>query len=224
VWQPLFAEIDERWRSRFGDALGTALTAVVRQLPASLPDCLPILGYGLHTKWNDDHPPAPQEPLPLSALLSRTVFAFALDVARAGPVSIALGANVLRVLDDKGVRVRDLSTLTGVAKPAVDISVGFLERNGYAVIEPGRGRQIRLTDRGRAARTNMTRVLADVEATWQDKYPTTNLRAALTPLSGEALRDGMEPYPNGWRASINPPTTLPWYPTVLHRGGYPDGS
>jgi len=35
---------------------------------------------------------------------------------------------------------------------------------------------------------------------------------------------GLEPYPDNWRASIRPAGTLPWYPMVLHRGGYPDGS
>ena len=35
---------------------------------------------------------------------------------------------------------------------------------------------------------------------------------------------GLEPYPDGWRAAVRPPATLPHYPMVLHRGGYPDGS
>ena len=35
---------------------------------------------------------------------------------------------------------------------------------------------------------------------------------------------GLEPYPDNWRASVRPPGALPWYPMVLHRGGYPDGS
>jgi hypothetical protein len=34
----------------------------------------------------------------------------------------------------------------------------------------------------------------------------------------------MQPYPDGWRASVRAPATLPQYPMVLHRGGYPDGS
>jgi len=39
------------------------------------------------------------------------------------------------------------------------------------------------------------------------------------PLSG-----GLEPYPDNWRASVRRPATLPHFPIVLHRGGYPDGS
>ena len=39
-----------------------------------------------------------------------------------------------------------------------------------------------------------------------------------------ALFQGLEPYPDNWRASVRRPVTLPYYPMVLHRGGYPDGS
>ena len=48
-----------------------------------------------------------------------------------------------------------------------------------------------------------------------------NLRASLEPLAGFA---GSEPYPDGWRAALPPRETLPHHPTVLHRGGFPDGS
>ncbi len=32
------------------------------------------------------------------------------------------------------------------------------------------------------------------------------------------------PYPDGWRAKVPKPATLPHFPMVLHRGGFPDGS
>ena len=38
------------------------------------------------------------------------------------------------------------------------------------------------------------------------------------------LFGGLEPYPDNWRASVRRPATLPHFPMVLHRGGYPDGS
>jgi len=56
------------------------------------------------------------------------------------------------------------------------------------------------------------------------------LRESLERLVGEPaaalspLFDGLEPQPNGWRASVRKPDTLPPYPRVLHRGGFPDGS
>jgi hypothetical protein len=56
------------------------------------------------------------------------------------------------------------------------------------------------------------------------------LRGLLETLVGEPtaqispLFRGLEPYPDGWRASVRKPTALPHYPMVLHRGGFPDGS
>jgi hypothetical protein len=42
--------------------------------------------------------------------------------------------------------------------------------------------------------------------------------------SSVALFAGIEPPDAGWRASVRKPVTLPQYPMVLYRGGYPDGS
>jgi DNA-binding MarR family transcriptional regulator len=51
VWEPLLDEIEGRWRERFGPGevaeLHGALASVAAQLDPGLPDCLPILGYGL---------------------------------------------------------------------------------------------------------------------------------------------------------------------------------
>ncbi len=41
---------------------------------------------------------------------------------------------------------------------------------------------------------------------------------------GSPLFTGLEPDPAGWRGAVRKPRTLPHYPMVLHRGGYPDGS
>jgi hypothetical protein len=54
VWGPLFGIIEKRWQERFGkgkfDQLRESLTAVIRKFDFELPDCLPILGYGLFTR------------------------------------------------------------------------------------------------------------------------------------------------------------------------------
>jgi hypothetical protein len=51
VWQPLFAAIEKRWQARFGkdaiNQLRQSLWALISQIDVELPDCLPILGYGL---------------------------------------------------------------------------------------------------------------------------------------------------------------------------------
>jgi hypothetical protein len=38
------------------------------------------------------------------------------------------------------------------------------------------------------------------------------------------MRFGSDTIRSLWRASVPNPETLPHYPMVLHRGGYPDGS
>ena len=51
VWHPLPAEVEARWRERIGkDAmfeLKGSLAAIVSNLDPDVPDCMPILGYGL---------------------------------------------------------------------------------------------------------------------------------------------------------------------------------
>jgi hypothetical protein len=54
IWRPLFAIIEGRWRQRFGEAemahLRKSLEALIDQVDIDLPDCLPILGYGLYSQ------------------------------------------------------------------------------------------------------------------------------------------------------------------------------
>ena len=98
-----------------------------------------------------------------------------------------------------------------------------------------RGKVLRLTAKGLKAQQKCGRLLAasrgvvEIDAT--EPSPVDDLRAALEPLVGDGtlasspLVRGLEPYPDNWRAAVAPaPATLPHYPMVLHRGGYPDGS
>ena len=251
VWGPLFGIIDDRWRERFGDnaiaGLRTALSAIVDSVDLELPDCMPILGYGLFSSGRngaatflprDDQSASPDgdASLPLSSLLSRVLLAFAVDFEQGSRISLALSANVLRVLDHDGVRVRDIPLLAGVSKEAVAMSVGFLEKHGCVTIEPvpppGRGQRVRLTTRGHVAQQVTSDLLGDVEDHSQTRFGTDAVRAlrsSLEPLVGDGttqspLFGGLTPYPDGWRADVREPSTLPHYPMVLHRGGYPDGS
>ena len=132
------------------------------RLDPALPDCLPILGYGLRSKFDpesDARPTAdPQDAadLPLWALLSRPLLAFALQYERAPGPSLAVSANVLRVLSPGGVRTRDIPALAGISKESVAMAVGLLAKSGLATEGPdpdgGRFRIIRLTVAGIAAR------------------------------------------------------------------------
>jgi len=87
--------------------------------------------------------------------------------------------------------------------------------------------------KGREAQEAYRRLLAAIEKRWEARFGAEvidRLRESLERLAGEPgaksspLFRGLEPYPDGWRASKPRPETLPHYPMVLHRGGFPDGS
>jgi DNA-binding MarR family transcriptional regulator len=247
VWQPLDGEIGQRWAQRFGaaavDQLDQALRAVESQLRVRLPDSLPILGYPMTTAPPDRPwpPRGEQDRLSLATLLSRVLIAFAIDYESQATVPLAVTANTLRVLDETGARLRDLPMAAGVSKEATAMALGHLTHKQLVVEEPdptaSRGKIARLTPAGRQAQQDYRRRVAAVEEIWTQRFGadvTTELRAALAGLvtahpGGQAdqpslLRAGLEPYPDGWRAAVRPPTVLPHFPMVLHRGGYPDGS
>jgi DNA-binding MarR family transcriptional regulator len=248
VGRPLFGEIEKRWQERFGkdeiEELRESLWEVARQFDVELPDCLPILGYGLFSSGPDDDGASPAgrsdragSRLPLSALLSRVLLAFAIDFERESDVSLAIGANLLRVLNEKGVRVRDLPRLTGVSKESLSMATGILRKKRFAVIEaeePGsRTKVARLTAKGKEAQDAYRKLLAAIEKHWETRFggeTIDRLRESLERLAGEPgaqtppLFAGLEPYRDGWRAAKPKPETLPHFPMVLHRGGFPDGS
>jgi hypothetical protein len=246
VWLPLPGLIEERWRERFGAGqiglLRESLIQLVDQLDPGLPDCLPILGVGLLSRGPDPAlPPRPAEVevagLPLSALLSRALLSFALEYERESKLPLAIGANLLRVLDRGGARLRDLPLLAGISKEAASWSMGILVRSRLAVEAPDpaatRGKVARPTIAGIAAQSDYRELAGMVEQRWQERFTggtVSTLRHALEALATAPdgrpppLFGGLSPYPDNWRAQVRPPDILPHYPMVLHRGGYPDGS
>ncbi len=245
VWLPLPGLIEQRWRERFGtgqvDQLRESLVTVASQLDPGLPDCLPILGAALLSRGPDPAlPPAGHVDLaglPLSALLSRALLSFALEYEHETGLSLAISANVLRVLGADGTRLRDLSPLTGTSKEAVSWALGILIRAHLAAEEPApaasRGKIARLTPRGLQAQRLYYEFVGTIEQRWCERFTggatdavRTSLKALATAPDGEPppLFAGLEPYPDNWRAAVRRPAALPHYPMVLHRGGYPDGS
>ena len=240
VWQAATEETEARWRRRFGaaeiDRLRAALAGLVARLDPALPDCLPVLGYGLRSTADQEAPADSADPagLPLWALLSRPLLAFALQYERMPGPSLAVSATVLRVLSSNGVRTRDLPALAGVSKESVAMSVGLLVASGLAVEGPdpdgSRFKLTRLTSAGVAARDDYPVRAAGIEADWRARFGpglVDALRTALEPLAvGDPppLFAALEPYPGNWRSRVKPPKVLPHYPMTLHRGGYPDGA
>jgi DNA-binding MarR family transcriptional regulator len=246
IWGALPAIMDERWRGRFGDKaverLHRALAAIFTRLPIDPPAFLPVV----HPTQNGRAETAPPGPpshrvaagtADFVTLLAGVLLSFTIDFEADSRVSLPVSANTLRVLDRAPRRPRDLPRLTGVSKEGNAMCIGFLERRACVVVEPDpaatRGKVIRLTDKGEAARAKSERLLAATEERWRTTYGPRHLaalRAALEPLVGGGTLDssplaaGLTPEPGNWRASVNAPETLPHYPMVLHRGGFPDGS
>lgn len=240
VWEPLFGEIEERWRERFGglkvDALRSALNDVVRDLDPGLPDGMPILGYGLVCRPPDPKlgpPDSPQGALSLPALLARVLLAFALEFEQESRISLAICANVMRVLDEQGIPLRELPERSGVSKESIAMAIGILRKFKLAeVAKQGNWQVLRLTAAGAGERAVHQRQVALVEGRWAERFGDRleKARTALEPIVGDGTAEssplfaGLEPYPEGWRARLRRPGTLPHFPMVLHRGGYPDGS
>ena len=244
VWRPSFRVIESRWDERFGkgeiDRLRESLVALSSQIDADLPDCLPILGYGLWSRGPQRKSRTlarPIDSMSLPELLARVLLAFAIEFEREADLSLAIGANVVRVLDQTGVRIRDLPLLSGVSKEAIAMAMGILQKGGFAVVGPqqtgSRVKVARLTAKGRKAQGAYRQLTGVIEERWRAGFGddiVSGLRESLERLAGapdgrnSPLFQGLKPYPDGWRASVRRPATLPHYPMVLHRGGFPDGS
>jgi DNA-binding MarR family transcriptional regulator len=246
VLRPLAREVETRWEGRWGidqmDALRVALRAVVSQVDLDLPDCLPIAHSGL---WSAG-PTRPEfsrrsgrpddaETLALPSLLSRALLMLAIDFESRSKVSLAIHADLLRVLGETPTPVKDLPRLTGVSKEAISMAMGVIVKRGLAVLEANPnakvGKAARLTPKGLASLEAHTRLLRNVEEEYVSRYGadiTGALRESLETLGGDSrgsrLLQGIPPFPDGWRASVSKAETLPHFPMVLHRGGYPDGS
>jgi methyltransferase (TIGR00027 family) len=254
IWRPLTAEIERRWRDRFGaDQISTltgALRALSRQTGLALPPYLPVTGVHTadHGAWLAAGRQAGRGVGPgLPALLGHALLAFALDVAGESPLTMVVGSGALRVLSSDPIRVAGIPHRAGLSKEAISMALGLLQRGGYALVEPdpaaARGKVARLTTRGQQAQQDYQRLVSTVEQRWRDQFGAAHiagLAGALRALFADGggrprIAAGLVPYPDGWRAHppylsqteallADPATALPHYPMVSHRGGYPDGS
>jgi hypothetical protein len=232
IWLPLPDEIEGRWRERFGagtiDEVRRSLEEIVEQLDAALPEYMPIVG-GASWKAADAmsvgaHATTSRS---LPALLSQVLLAYTLDFERESEVALPLSANVVRVLDETGVSVKELPLRAGISKEAVAMALTSLKKSGHVTVEE---RVARLTSKGRAAQNDASRRHGEAESVGR-------LAPALDGLLSrpDVLAAGLQPHADGWRATKqylahteamleNPTAALPHYPMVLHRGGWPDGS
>ena len=226
------AGTEQRWRARFSAGLADSLQQALLplagpplagQLPSAPPEVSPSDGFRTHVLPG----PATDQDASLGALLGRALTALTLEHEQGSKVSRPAAANIMRVIDDQVVRLRDLPPRSGVSKEAAAMAVSYLARRRLA--EPRPERSVMLTAAGRDA-------LGDYRAR-ADHRASPALRACLEAVAAQrgALAGGLIPPDGGWRGQppylaqtrrllADPAAALPWHPMVLHRGGWPDGS
>jgi len=238
AWAPLPGEFEARWVERFGaaeiQALRGALFALIRRIDRPLPHYYSVLDHKKGMRTLDPVAPDcdPVEGLALPFLLSQVSQQYALDFEREADVSLALQANVIRVLTNDPIAKRELPQRSGISKEALSMGINHLKKHGFIAEGPiatGRGKAVRLTPLGRALQAQYSGALARVEEDWAHAYSAecvNALREALAVIveRRDRLFEGLTPYPEGWRASLKPIEVLPHHPMVLYRGGWPDGS
>jgi hypothetical protein len=159
------------------------------------------------------------------------------EFERDSRLSLAISANLLRLARDKGVRVRDLSRVSGVSKEAVVLALRCVEECRFGVIEKesqsNNVEMFVLTPEGQRARDTYRQMVCSIEKRWKancGREHVEKLRALLERMVGTSAAEpsplfkGLTPYPDGWRASVCRLEQLPQYPMILHRGSFPDGS
>jgi DNA-binding MarR family transcriptional regulator len=165
------------------------------------------------------------------------LLAYTLDLERDTEQGLPVSANFLRVLDEKGMDVRELPFAAGVSSEATSMALRLLTKTGHVVVET---KVARLTPKGRDAQEAVRLLHDEVEKRWNARFGAAEVRRLRTALDGvleqrDELSQGLKPHPDGWRASkryveqtnaviADPLGRLPHYPMVLHRGGWPDGS
>ena len=245
LWPPLFGEIEERWRARFGhrpvDELGSTLRDVVDALDAVSTEYLPVVVGTNGMRSEAAGRQRPSDPVPLLALLAQTLLAYTLEFEREAPLSLPLAETVVGALDRSESDVRDLPAETGLSPEAISMALTYLKKHGYVHVAT---KTARLTALGVGA-SDATRLHhARVAAGWTTRVGRSGiagLRAALRAIleqrdgDRQRLAAGLTPPPGAWRAEprylvrteailADPSTGLPRHPVVLHRGGWPDGS
>jgi len=160
---------------------------------------------------------------------------FAIEFENESDISLAICANVLRLVHEDSVSLRDLPIISGVSKESIAMALSFLKRQGYATVVSESGSRIkilRLTPKGRKAKAAYPTLISKIASRWEAEFGKAairELRDSLEQIAGDGtprspLFRGLVPSSENWRARVRKPEALPHFPMVLHRGGYPDGS
>lgn len=240
VGRTLIPLMETRWRERFGNQNVVALEEAMRKLTAQLDPAVPWY-FSVLEHENEKSRAArmrlPARELAMPELLTKTMLAFASEFDAKSAASLEVCANVLRVTPDSGIRMRDLPRLTGLASLGVADVLRLLKRQrlGSVQTDPSgsRSKIVTVTPHARHARDGYLSLAESIENDWKERFGGDTLNQLRTLLEEivlgrnggpSPLLRGLTPYPDGWRAQQPPIETLPHFPMVSHRGGFPDGN
>jgi hypothetical protein len=227
--------VEAKWADHLGartvDQLKEVLGELLCQVDQELPHYLPQVDNLMWTRWG---PSAPREEaigdLKLVDCLAQALLLYTLEHESASEIPLTMAANLVRVIDDEGAPKADLVRRSGISKEAMAFLTGWRQRPRLSVES---ARTLILTDAGRSAKTDYKTLVRTIEHLWAKQFGgdvTRRLRSALEQVVADATLDRsplaqLVKAPEGcWRSWVKTAETLPHFPMILHRGGYPDGS
>jgi hypothetical protein len=193
-WKSLQSSAEERWRAEIGVNRADRLRASLEQLVAALPLEHPHYpaSYGAAdasvTGGNgQDWQPVLRgsgetvSDLPLSALVSQALVAFAMNYEEESPVALSLSATVIRLIPPEGRALQGLGHSAGISA---------LVRHGFLRVSGNAGREIvHMTPKGLAVSRAYDGRIEAVETAWRKTFAEasiTLLRRALEEVAEAA--------------------------------------
>jgi len=174
-WKSLQGSAEERWRAETGvnrtDRLRTSLEQLVAALPLEHPHYPASYGAadasitgGKGQDWrpvlrgNGDT----VSELPLSALVSQALVAFAMNYEEESPIALSLSATVIRLIPPEGRTLRGLGHSAGISAL---VRHGFLRVSGNAG-----GEIVHMTPKGHAVSCAYHGRIWAVETRWRNAF------------------------------------------------------
>jgi hypothetical protein len=188
IWPKVWPEVEGRWKQRFGagySRLYDALQEIERHRELELPLGLP---GGGGVPWSETYPSRKsrreEADISLSALLSRVLLMFAIEFNQRSSVPITVCANTIRVLNENtGVRLGDLSRLTGCSREASDVG-WFLKRFVVVESDPSgrRGKVAKLSPAGLKAQKAYYQLTSEIAKEWEGRFGAAKVRGLRSAL------------------------------------------
>lgn len=201
-WKLLQGAVDERWRARVGPdkagKLRVALEAIVGKMPLEHPhypagygaaDARITGGNGRNWRAVPRKSGDTVSHLPLAALVSQALVAFAMSYEERSPVALSLTAAVIMRIPPEGRPLQALGYPVGIAA---------LARHGFLRVSRNRGSKVvHLTPKGVAVSEAYDERVEAVETGWRNLFgekPVSALHRALEGVTG-LIKRPEESYP-----------------------------